>query len=172
MVTGLDAVSTQTVASSPATAIPPTRPTTIQPGTERGRFNDRRQKDQSQGGESFRSSLEQVENKASQFIAEVQARRAERKVDDEKIVRAEKRPTTAPAELPVLDRADLYAEAQALQLRAAVTSKQADTTKSVDEGAYVPSSPEFMIAASRYAERFFSVAGSYAKPGDSLELSA
>ena len=168
MAVGIDSVANSNAVSPPTNSIPVGRQAPIHPGTDRARSNDRQQKDQAKNGASFQAELEAVETAAEKFVADVSARRAERKSSStEKPLRVEKRPQDAPAEVSADEGADLFVQAQA-------RTATAPQRRSTDDGfkGHIPASHEFMVAASRYAERVFAQGGAYAKPGESLELTA
>ncbi len=173
MVANIDSIVNSGAISSPSQSIPNVRQTPIQPGADRARSNDRQQKDQAKGGAAFRAELGAVESAAEKFVADVSARRAERKATiQEKPVRAEKRPDTS-VQLDADEGERLFVQAQSAA--AARTAPETPQRRSTDAGyqGHIPSSNEFMVAASRYAERVFAQADSkFAKPGESLELTA
>jgi hypothetical protein len=173
MVANIDSIANSGAVSPPTQSIPNIRQTPIQPGTDRARSNDRQQKDQAKGGAAFRAELGAVESAAEKFVADVSARRAERKAAiQEKPVRAEKRPQDASVELDANEGERLFVEAQSVAARAMPETPQRRSTDAGYQG-HIPSSNEFMVAASRYAERVLTQGGSnIAKPGDSLELTA
>lgn len=144
---------------TPPQSTPAPRPIPIQsPGAREKSGADRRQQDKTKGGETFRAALDEISTKAEELFAEAQARRAARAGAAQTQPRAEKLPTAEPAEVAGTDGAELYAQTQS---RAAGSEK-----------VFVPSSQEFYAAASRYAERVFRDSSAYAKPGDSVELTA
>lgn len=157
MPVGFDPNAISSTTPPPQTVVQP-RSIPIQAPGARPKTGDSRQQDKSKDNASFRASLEQVAS-AESFAAEAQARKIARAIDAQRSARAEKRPDPTPAEVTAGEGADLFAE---------TVSHQARTTG----GVRVPSSQEFVTAASRYAERFFSVKGAYAKTGESVELSA
>ena len=169
MAVGFDSILGAPSATPPPTAIPTPRTTPINPAQERSRSGaEQRAKDQSKDSAEFRASLDSVAPTSTTVdaIAEVQARRFRRQVEAEKNARNEKLPTRGPTELAADEGERLYAAAQ----KRTAASQQ---TERPDEAELViPSSHEFLAAASRYAERFLSVANAYAKPGESLEISA
>ncbi|MBL8628841.1 MAG: hypothetical protein JNM81_04385 [Rhodospirillaceae bacterium] len=172
MVVSIDSVANSGAVSPPSHPIPNIRQTPIQPGTDRARSNDRQQKDQANGGTAFRAELDAVESAAEKFAAEVSARRAERKAAaQDKSARTEKRPDPNPAEVDAADSADLFARTQGVQARSS-NAQSNNNTDAADGPTHIPASHEFLLAASRYAERVFAQGGAYAKPGESLELTA
>ncbi len=66
--------------------------------------------------------------------------------------RPQKYPTVEAAAVDANERAELYTQTKA--------------------GAAMASHPEFVASASEYAARFFSVASTFARPGEKLELTA
>jgi hypothetical protein len=173
MAVGIDSIANSGAVTPPANSIPVGRQAPIHPGTDRARSNDRQQKDQAKNGASFQAELEAVETAAEKFVAEVSARRAERKASSaDKPVRAEKIPREASVELDAEEGAKLFAEAQSVTARTPPATPQRRQTDAGYRG-HIPASNEFMVAASRYAERVFAQAGNgVAKPGESLELTA
>jgi hypothetical protein len=175
MVVGVDSIlSSSGAVTPPANPIPQLRQVPINPAQDRARSGaERRAKDQGQGNSEFRTTLDSVAATSTppapiDPLVEVQSRRAQRQAAAEKNVRGEKRPAQGPAELAADEGERLYAANQAAKKREGV-----ENAAPSDEPALpVQMSTEFYQAASRYAERFFSTAGAYAKPGESLELSA
>jgi len=155
MVVGIEGTIPNTATTSPPNPIPQSPIPRVNPAQDR-RAGDRRSSDKdSQGKSEFKAALDAVNNE--KFAAEValNARRALREAAAAK-TRTEKRPAIQPVELGAEESERLYAATQA------VAAKPLN----------IPSSPEFITAASKYAERFFSVKGALSKPGESLELSA
>jgi hypothetical protein len=156
MVVGIEGTIPNTATTTPPNPIPQTPGLRVNPGQDR-RAGGRRSSDKdAQGKSEFKAALDAVT--AEKFAAEValNARRALREAAAAKALRGEKRPTRQPVELGAEESEKLY-----------------QATQPVVAGPLnIPSSPEFFSAASRYAERFFSVRGPQAKPGESLELSA
>lgn len=155
MPVGFDPNAMSNTVPPPQTSVQP-RPIPLQTPTARPKAGDKRQQNNSNPGPSFRATLATVTG-ADAFAAEAQARKIARAIEAQRAARAEKRPDPGPAELSADEGVDLLTQAPSQQARGAVV---------------VPSSQEFLAAASRYAERFFAGKGAYARPGESLELSA
>jgi len=164
MIVGFDSAAIIT-ATPPPNPIPPRRDTAIQAPPERHSGAERRSGEQAKDKPSFRAMLEAVADASTRSLADdLQARRAQRAAAAQDNARIEKRPSDAPTELSADEGERLYAERLAAQKRAGVADAgEAAPLK-------VPSSPEFFLAAARYAERL--LAAAYARPGESLELSA
>jgi|GEM_PF-5761067 len=156
MVVGIESTIPNTATTTPPNPIPQPQRTSINPAQNRS-AGDRRSSDKNQNQNTeFRATLDAVDTE--KFAAEValNARRALREAAAAKAVRSEKRPVSQPVELAADESERLYAARQPADARPL----------------NIPSSPEFITAASKYAERFFSVRGALSKPGESLELSA
>jgi hypothetical protein len=155
MVVGIEGAIPNTATTTPPNPIPQTPGPRVSPAQDR-RAGGRRSGDKdSQGQPEFKAALDAVNNE--KFAAEValNARRVLREAAAAK-ARSEKRPVAQPVELGSEESERLYA------------ATQSAAAKPLN----IPSSPEFISAASKYAERFFSVKGALSKPGESLELSA
>jgi hypothetical protein len=136
-------------------------------GPEADRRAARGRRGTDQAGEAFSAALNEVGATAEKISPEYQAqvRKAERAAAAQILARAEKRPASAPPEIAAEEGERLYVARMAEATRQPDNSEKPETLK-------VPSSNEFIQAASKYADRFFSVTKAYSKPGESLELSA
>jgi len=172
MAIGIDSVLSSNAATPPPVAIPPTRTPPINPAQARARSgSEQRSNDQSKGSPEFRAELASVAGVPGEVdvLAEVQARRAQRQAAAEKNVRSEKLPAQESTVLAADEGQRLYAA----KLAAPKQDVSSTPEETPDEAALPRAmSSEFYQAASRYAERFFSVAGASAKHGESLEISA
>ncbi|MDX2144240.1 MAG: hypothetical protein SFV19_12865 [Rhodospirillaceae bacterium] len=169
MIVGFDSVSIATSPPAPGVAQP--RPTPIQPNVERQRSGQqgRQQNPNKDKGTEFRAALDAATsadaglNSSQRFTAT-----SDKAANVVEFVRPEKLPQQGPADISAADGADLYAEVRT-QLNAAVKGL---SETGPDVTLFSPTTQEFVQAASKYAERFFSVAGNLAKPGETLELKA
>jgi hypothetical protein len=170
MIVGFDPVSMAT--SPPAPGVVQPRPTPVQPNVERERSGQNsRQKDQGRDkGTAFRAALDaataadpgqSTPGPHTLFSGHTES-------DVAAFTRPEKLPLQGPANFSAADGEDLYAEVRT-QLNAAVRGL---SETAADTGVFSPATQEFVAAAAKYAERFLSVAGQLAKPGESLELRA
>ena len=168
MVTGIENIIPNSTAVTPPTAVPPTQRPTINPAQDRRTGDDRRDREPGQEQSTFKAALNTATGVGEKFAADasLNARKAIRQAAAAKLVRADKQPKRGSIELGADESERLYAQRQAERAR----TKRDDIEQ--DAPVVVPSSPEFIEAASRYAERFFSVKGPLAKPGESLELTA
>ncbi len=151
---------------TPPNEIRPQQPISINPTSPRARSGkERGQHQPSDEKSAFRAVLDAVAGTDNPFSpqAMLQARRAARQEANDKTTFVEKLPTSGPAEIAADQSERLYVEKRASPQREAPPEVISQV---------IPSSPEFFVAASRYAERFFSVQGPFAKPGESLEIKA
>ncbi len=142
--------------AAPILAQTPARVEAVAPvGQREGASNDRRNapKDRERAVNNFRAALNAATLRGLTQAISRDSKPAENATDEP--ARARERPAKLPdAEPTVLsgaEAANLFRSAQA-----------ADQS----------SSSEFRAATSRYAKSFFSVSGTFAKPGESLELTA
>ena len=158
MTVSADTISLQPIAV-PLAPPPPRQPAVSAVGEREGTANDRR-KDSKDGraraNVGFRSFLN-----AATFVGLTQSLSSDTFKPDvaEQTTRTPTRATKFPAqeEPPVLSAE----ESESLYRSAQAASKGANTR-----------APEFLAATSRYAKSFFAVSGTFARPGDALELTA
>jgi hypothetical protein len=136
----------------PTTVAPPAAQprAPITPTTDRENArNDRRQADKGERGVSFRSilSAETFDGLATAVSATFE------KAEQEHAQREERVPKAEPVVISSTESAQLYQAAQLADWNA-------------------PAAKEFRAAASQYAKSFFSIEGTFARPGEALELSA
>ena len=163
MATGIDNVSN---VGGKGPVGPANHVRTVGPEGDRRVARGRRGTDQPTG-ETFAASLNEAGAAPEKFSPEYQAqvRKAERAAAAQILARAEKRPASAPPEIAAEEGERLFVARMAAATREPDSAENAEALK-------VPSSNEFIQAASKYADRFFSVTNAYSKPGESLELSA
>jgi hypothetical protein len=168
MIVGFDSVSIAT--SPPVSGVVQPRPTPIQPNLERQPAGQqgRQQNPSNDKDTEFRAALDAATAADGGVDASRRFAAAAGAADTVAFVRPEKLPPTGPANFSAADGVDLYAEVRT-QLNAAVRGLSA---AGPDVNLFSPSTQEFVQAASKYAERFLSVAGHLAKPGETLELKA
>jgi len=84
--------------------------------------------------------------------------------DSATVTRSDSSDTPRPraVKLPERDQAPVISGEESEQLFRRSAAPQAERTRA----------PEFLAATTRYAKSYFSVAGTYARPGESLELTA
>lgn len=152
-----DALSLQPIAA-------PAAPLSRQPqvsavGEREGASNDRRAPSKDARGRSsiaFRSFLDAAT--LAGLNKTLGAETSESAVTDE-------RSSPAPR------RAKLPTKAEPEVLSAAESERLYHSAKNSGQGRTSPA-PEFLAATSRYAKSFFAVSGTYARPGQSLEVTA